>query len=103
MKLDAKLEDRERERLRQRLERLDRWADEERARLNGELRSTQVGELPTIGNYRDQLLARLRTLRQGATNRNEDLSDEDIAELADRFSREFGEELLAAGKIRFEE
>ena len=35
--------------------------------------------------------------------RNDDLTEEQIEDLADRFSREFVDDLIADGKIRFED
>ena len=44
----------------------------------------------------------VRAIGARAAARNQDLTPEQVEELADRFSHEFVEELLTAGKIRFE-
>lgn len=51
---------------------------------------------------RADLLARFRNLSERIGQRNEDLSEERIEELADRFSHEFYEDLAREGKIHFE-
>jgi hypothetical protein len=48
-------------------------------------------------------LAWLDEYQASYDGRNDDLSDEQIEELADRFSREFVDELVAEGKIAFED
>lgn len=47
-------------------------------------------------------LEQMRQLEERIGDRNSDLSGEQIEELADRFSREFVEDLVAEGKIVFE-
>jgi prevent-host-death family protein len=52
---------------------------------------------------RQRALAELGRLQDQAGERNRDLSDDQIAGLADRFSREFIEDLAREGKLRFVE
>lgn len=47
-------------------------------------------------------LEQLRQLEERIGDRNSDLTDEQIEELADRFSREFVDDLVTEGKIQFE-
>lgn len=47
-------------------------------------------------------LEQLRQLEQRIGDRNNDLTAEEIEELADRFSREFVDELVAEGKVVFQ-
>lgn len=51
---------------------------------------------------RAQALEQLRQLEEQIGNRNSDLTDEQIEALADLFSREFVEDLVAEGKVAFE-
>lgn len=51
---------------------------------------------------RERALQTLRDIEARYDGRNDDLSDEEIEELANRFSREFVDELVAEGKIVFE-
>lgn len=48
------------------------------------------------------VLEQLRQLEERIGDRNRDLTDEQIEELADRFSREFVDDLVAEGKVVFE-
>lgn len=50
---------------------------------------------------RAQALEQLRQLEERIGDRNSDLTDEQIEALADRFSREFVEDLVAEGKVEF--
>ncbi|MBI3942896.1 MAG: type II toxin-antitoxin system Phd/YefM family antitoxin [Chloroflexi bacterium] len=50
---------------------------------------------------RQEALARLEALREQVSARNQDLTPEAGDALADRFSREFVEDLAKKGKIRF--
>ena len=47
-------------------------------------------------------LALLRRIEESYDGRNDDLSDDQIEELANRFSRDFVDDLVAEGKITFE-
>lgn len=47
-------------------------------------------------------LEQLRLIEERIGDRNSDLTDEQIEALADRFSREFVEDLVAEGKVAFE-
>jgi len=49
-----------------------------------------------------ELLERLRALEERIGDRNADLSDEQVMELANRFSREMIDDLAAEGKLVFE-
>ncbi|MGI8403903.1 MAG: type II toxin-antitoxin system Phd/YefM family antitoxin [Thermomicrobiales bacterium] len=51
---------------------------------------------------RAALLERFRALSERIGNRNNDLTDQQIDELSNRFSHEFIEDLAREGKIRFE-
>lgn len=51
---------------------------------------------------REEALARLEGLRKRTIARNVDLSEEDVAELADRVTREAIRRLVAEGKVRYE-
>ena len=51
---------------------------------------------------RDWALEQLRELEERIGDRNRDLIDEQIEELADRFSREFVDDLVSEGKVVFE-
>lgn len=53
-------------------------------------------------NRRQQALAELRQLADAIQSRNQDLAEEDADELADRFSREVVDEMVADGKINYE-
>ena len=46
-------------------------------------------------------MEQLRQLEERIDNRNSDLTDEQIEELADRFSREFVDDLFTEGKVVF--
>ena len=50
---------------------------------------------------RARVLAQLEGLRKRVQARNEDLSENDADDLADRFAREAVEDLVAEGKVRF--
>lgn len=50
---------------------------------------------------REGLLRRLDDLESKYDGRNDDLTDEEIQALADRFSHEFIDDLAAEGKLRF--
>ena len=52
---------------------------------------------------REEVLREIRALREQVLARNRDLTPEEADELADRFSREFVEDLVKEGKIRFAE
>lgn len=47
-------------------------------------------------------LEQLRLIEERIGDRNSDFTDEQIEALADRFSREFVEDLVAGGKVAFE-
>lgn len=47
-------------------------------------------------------MEQLRQLEERIGDRNKDLTDEQIEELADQFSREFVDDLAAEGKVVFE-
>ena len=47
-------------------------------------------------------LARLEALAERVGRRNQDLSQEEAEELADRFTREVIGEMIAEGKIKYE-
>ncbi|MDQ3514873.1 MAG: hypothetical protein M3462_14680 [Chloroflexota bacterium] len=49
-----------------------------------------------------ELLERLRALEERIGDRNADLSEEQVMELANRFSREMIDDLAAEGKLVFE-
>ena len=49
-----------------------------------------------------ELLERLRALEERIGDRNADLSDEQVMELANRYSREMIDDLAAEGKLDFE-
>ena len=49
-----------------------------------------------------KLLARLEALAERVGRRNRDLSQAEVEELADRFTREVIEEMIEAGKIEYE-
>ncbi|MBA3275782.1 MAG: type II toxin-antitoxin system prevent-host-death family antitoxin [Chloroflexia bacterium] len=51
---------------------------------------------------RERALKTLREIEARYDGRNDDLTEEEIEELADRFSREFVDELVAEGKVVFE-
>ncbi|MDQ3541717.1 MAG: type II toxin-antitoxin system Phd/YefM family antitoxin [Chloroflexota bacterium] len=51
---------------------------------------------------RARALEQLCLVEERAGDRNSDLTDEQIDALADRFSREFAEDLVAEGKVTFE-
>ena len=51
---------------------------------------------------RRELLARFKKLRDEVGAQNRDLNKEQADALADRFSREMVEEMIAEGKIRYE-
>jgi prevent-host-death family protein len=51
---------------------------------------------------RRQALAKLERLREKVSARFRDLTEEQRAELANRFSREFVQDLVAEGKVRFQ-
>jgi prevent-host-death family protein len=51
---------------------------------------------------RKEALERLRTLRESVRERNQDLTEEQAMEIADRFTREVIDEMAAEGKIKFE-
>jgi hypothetical protein len=51
-------------------------------------------------NPRLQALARLEVLAERMAGRNQDLSQAEAEELADRFIREMIEEMVEAGKLR---
>lgn len=51
---------------------------------------------------RARTLEQLRLIEEEGGDRNRDLTDEQIEELADRFSREFVTDLVAEGKVVFE-
>jgi PHD/YefM family antitoxin component YafN of YafNO toxin-antitoxin module len=50
---------------------------------------------------REEALRTLRGIGSRYDGRNDDLSDEEIEELANRFSHEFVDDLAAEGKLRF--
>lgn len=52
---------------------------------------------------RQDALARLRKLRDEVGARNQDLTDEQVEELADRVTRDTIDSLIAKGKVRFED
>ena len=52
---------------------------------------------------RQEAVERLRRLRDEVRERNQDLTDEQAEEIADRFSREFVEDLAREGKVRFQQ
>ena len=52
---------------------------------------------------RDSNLRWLREFEASYDGRNDDLSPEQIEELADRFSREFVDDLASEGKLHFED
>jgi prevent-host-death family protein len=54
-------------------------------------------------DQRDRAMQTLREIEARYEGRNDDLTAEQIEALADRFSREFVEELVAEGKIVFED
>lgn len=56
-----------------------------------------------VAQRRQGALAELGRLRDQAGEGNRDLSDDQLAALADRFSHEFIEDLAREGKIRFVE
>lgn len=51
---------------------------------------------------RERAMRTLREIEARYDGRNDDLTDEEIEALADRFSREFVDELVAEGKVVFE-
>ena len=51
---------------------------------------------------RDEAYAKLQQALDGQAERNADLSEEEIEELAERFSREVIDDLAAEGKLVFE-
>lgn len=51
---------------------------------------------------RREAVERLRRLRDQVRARNQDLTDEGAEEIAERFSREFVEDLVREGKVRFQ-
>jgi len=51
---------------------------------------------------RAEAVARLEALRRRQAERNKDLTDDEIEELANRASREAVDDLAAEGKLRFE-
>jgi PHD/YefM family antitoxin component YafN of YafNO toxin-antitoxin module len=51
---------------------------------------------------REQALAEVRALRKEVRARNQDLTDEEAWELADRFVHEVVEDMAKEGKLRFE-
>lgn len=55
-----------------------------------------------VKQRRAALLERFRALSERIGNRNNDLTDQQIDELSNRFSHEFIEDLAREGKIRFE-
>ena len=64
-------------------------------------------EYETIQALREQArraaaLDQLRQARQRSRSRNDDLTDEQAVELAERFSRELIDDLASEGRLRFE-
>lgn len=53
-------------------------------------------------DQRERALRRLREFEASYDGRNDDLSEEEIEELAERFSREFYRDLAREGKLTFE-
>ncbi len=53
-------------------------------------------------NRRTTALDRFRTLQNALADKNQDLSDEDVEILSNRFSHDFIDDLAAEGKLRFE-
>lgn len=53
-------------------------------------------------HQRTEAVERLKALQRRQAERNKDLSEEEVHELADRFSKEFINDLVAEGKISFE-
>ena len=51
---------------------------------------------------RQEALAQLECLRERVRARNEDLSEEDAARLADRLTREVAEEMTKEGRIKYQ-
>jgi PHD/YefM family antitoxin component YafN of YafNO toxin-antitoxin module len=51
---------------------------------------------------REEAYARLREMEERQSQRNADLSEQEIEELAERFSREVIDDLAAEGKLVFE-
>jgi len=51
---------------------------------------------------RDEILRQFRELSDRLAGKNDDLTPEQVDELANRFSHEFFEELVQEGKIRYE-
>ena len=52
---------------------------------------------------RGDALERMRQLQREVSARNADLAPEQVEELADRFSRDFVDDLAKEGKIKFEQ
>lgn len=74
--------------------------------VSGEARSVLISiegykEYQALRNRtrRNEMLRRLEAFEHRQAERNKDLSDEDIEELADRASREAFDELVAEGKL----
>lgn len=63
---------------------------------------TRLERMLELGARRAWVLGKLRELEECIGDRNRDLTHEQVEELADRFSREFVDDLVAEGKVVFE-
>jgi hypothetical protein len=57
---------------------------------------------PEEDDCRQDALRRLENLRQKVQARNQDLTEDQVTALADRFVREVVEDMVAEGKIRYQ-
>ncbi len=90
------------------------WVKQSRDEVIVESRGEPVAAIISMADYeelkaqrerkrREEALASLREIGRQASERNANLTPEEVDELADRFSHELVEDLVARGLVRFEE